>query len=226
MSSEKPNQPPSKWIGPREFVLCIVVAGFSLGIPLVAAQLCGMGLRKALMIMSSRVPETFNLPVVLVWIVGCVLLLRHQDRRRMRMALVGIGGLLIIWLLRVVFWIWLFGSGPVDKLQAMLWIGEIIPSVLSAVCWGFVIALLLRSGRDSSTVTTHAITEETVAAGSFRLGWLIISTGLGAGLGFFLNAVSDEVNASPYRSVVYVVGGCVVGAAIATVLNSISRPRR
>lgn len=227
MSSNAPNGPSrSGGLNFREILNLVVGLAIVFGTPILVGQLYGFPPWKTLILSFSMPDKASNVPVVLVWIVGATLLLRDTGRRRSRLALIAIGTLLAIALFRAVFYIWLLGSGPHHKVHVFMGMAEVGASLLSAVCWGLVIAALINARGDSNEQQDSIVTTDDAGSGSSRLGILVVCAVLGAGLGFLLNMIADEVNASPFRAVVYVVGGCVVGAGFAAILNAMARPRR
>ena len=100
-----------------------------------------------------------------------------------------------------------------------------MPPILMAVCWAMLIAAFLRGGHPSYDREVDFAKSPDVTHSTSRLGLLVVCALLGAGLGFGLNLVGDDLLNSPYRSVISVVGGCLLGVLIALAMDVAARRR-
>ena len=226
-SPTPPDPSPSGSRVSNEIALIVAALALLFGAPMLVGRLYGIGPVKGLLL--SFAPIHGGVPVTLVWLVGGILLFRRWKKERSvsPWGLVAIGGCLAITLGRSLFHLWLYHSGWASKGGSLIWIGEIAPSVLMAVCWALLIAALLggRHGADEGRQVDSTTPDGPPK--SSRFGALVLCTTLGAGLGFFLHVFSDVLNDSPYRSVIYVVGGCLLGVMIALGMDLVAtrRPR-
>ena len=213
----------------KELLLLITALCVVLGTPILVGRLCGFSPARSLIVSFLHTSTGIQIPVLLVWLVGGMLILRRWNAGRnvSGYALIAIGGLLAISVARSVFYLWLRGAyrGPYG--MAFFWAAAIVPPILMAVCWAMLIAALLGWEYQPGEKALQSTTSEKGNQKYLPFGLLVLCTLSGAGLGFCLNILSDQLTDSPYKTITYVVGGCLFGLMIGLAVDVVAaRSRR
>ena len=193
------------------------------GPPALIAQMYGMSPVKALWISLMAPKKGNDALLVLVWLVTGVLLLRRPQSSRL--PLLAIGGFLAVWMLQTMLTVLLINDGARKPATFLILIYDVVFPICNAACWILLaIELVRRSGRQSTPQAERLPSVEppaSVPQGETQqalqhAGLIIVGTCAGAACGFVLNVVTDDINASPFRLLIYIVGGSVLGTAVAS----------
>lgn len=227
MSSPTPNDPSRRgWLNSKELLmlfagLLVICSG-----PILVGQIFGLPVRKALFLAFALPHKESGLLVIPVWLVGLVLLLRNRRPGQSLLPVIAIGGLLATSVIHGVLSVWIIGSRTPEKLPVVMWIAEVGPSILSAVFWVLLTAALIgRNRTPDSAPDPSATADDNGTESPSRTGHLVVCLLTGAAAGFLLNAVTDDINSSPYRLLIYTVGGCMSGIVFSILMNRTSRPQ-
>ena len=151
-------------IGVVTFVACL------LGATALVGRLVGVAGPEAFAVVLGRM--LFQVPTLLVWLVGAVILLRRAKLHPLvsRYALLGIGGLFLLLIAGSLCQLWLYGAvrygSWAPNAQWILILIEIVRSLLAAACWILLFVAILGSRKPDDGNQGGVLVESRQAADS------------------------------------------------------------